>query len=522
MVIGEPRLVLPQGGHLKIGWVKLSLLSITISLVLASQLPAVVRTTNLILPGEQNPRTAMVQLFEWPWQDVAIECETYLGPNGFAAVHVSPPMEHLVWEKSPWWERYQPISYRLISRGGDEAEFRDMIERCSRAHVDVYVDVVLNHMAGIEEGIGHAGTRFTHYEYPGLYTYQDFHHCGRNGNDNIVNFSDAYELLNCELVNLADLATESPKVRSMLANYLNRLIDMGAKGFRIDAAKHMPAQDIKAILNLLTKKVYIFQELVISPGEPINALDYLPNGDITMFAYPFDVGRAFKHRHVDELQQVGFKNGYLASTDAIVFNEDHDLQRNADHQNEILTFTRDGELYRLANIFLLTWPYGYPRLFSGYSFDSFDQGPPVDDNRKTLPVLDRRTKNCRAPWLCEHRLRGMAAAAQFRNVTNSNFFYSDWWSNNYDQLAFGRGNLGFVVINLSQNPLQRTFQTSLPPGNYCNVVSESFDTQTHTCLSDFVVVSSNRTAKIIVKPLDAVIIHVAAPALRKVSLFIEH
>lgn len=34
-------------------------------------------------------RTGMVHLFEWKWEDIANECEQFLGPNGFAGVQVS-------------------------------------------------------------------------------------------------------------------------------------------------------------------------------------------------------------------------------------------------------------------------------------------------------------------------------------------------------------------------------------------------------------------------------------------------
>src|ERR1700755_939856 len=78
------------------------------------------------LPGG---KTAFVQLFEWKWTDVARECETFLGPKGFAAVQISPPEEH-AWVTSgdgapfPWWMRSQPVSYRLDrSRSGTRAEF---------------------------------------------------------------------------------------------------------------------------------------------------------------------------------------------------------------------------------------------------------------------------------------------------------------------------------------------------------------------------------------------------------------
>ncbi len=87
--------------------------------------------------GDDDLRTALVQLFEWRWDDVAVECETFLGPNGFAAVQVSPPNEHRLVVGAPWWQLYQPVSYRLGSRSGDRAGFEDMVRRCSDVGVKV-------------------------------------------------------------------------------------------------------------------------------------------------------------------------------------------------------------------------------------------------------------------------------------------------------------------------------------------------------------------------------------------------
>ena len=58
----------------------------------------------------------IVHLFEWRWDDVARECEEFLGPNGYAAVQVSPPVENHVIGDRPWFERYQPVSYQLRAR----------------------------------------------------------------------------------------------------------------------------------------------------------------------------------------------------------------------------------------------------------------------------------------------------------------------------------------------------------------------------------------------------------------------
>src|SRR5262249_38138057 len=153
--------------------------------------------------------TVYVHLFEWKWTDIAQECESFLGPEGYAAVQVSPPEEHIVAAGNPWWERYQPVSYRLQSRSGNRDEFAAMVRRCKAVGVDIYVDAVINHMTGVDSGVGIAGSSFTHYDYPGLYQTQDFHHCGRNGNDDISNYLDRFEVQTCELLNLADLNTGS-------------------------------------------------------------------------------------------------------------------------------------------------------------------------------------------------------------------------------------------------------------------------------------------------------------------------
>ncbi len=61
-------------------------------------------------------------------------------------------------------------------------------------------------MAGVESGTGVAGSSFTHYNYPGIYQTQDFHHCGLTKGDDIVDYSSRAQVQTCELVNLAEYA----------------------------------------------------------------------------------------------------------------------------------------------------------------------------------------------------------------------------------------------------------------------------------------------------------------------------
>jgi alpha-amylase len=91
--------------------------------------------------------------------DIANECENFLAPNGFAGVQVSPPSENTIISLSgnrPWWERYQPISYTLITRSGSQAAFADMTRRCNAVGVRIYIDLILNHMSATT-GVGTAG-----------------------------------------------------------------------------------------------------------------------------------------------------------------------------------------------------------------------------------------------------------------------------------------------------------------------------------------------------------------------------
>ncbi len=409
-----------------------------------------------------DTRTVFVQLFEWPWADVAEECEQYLGPNGFAAVQVSPPQEHAVYPNSPWWERYQPVSYRLESNGGTEREFRDMVARCHNAGVDVYADAVINHMSAMETGVGSGGTQFQKYAYPSLYSYDDFHHCGRNGNDRIVNYRDPYELRNCELLGLPDLDTGSARVQNVLAEYLNHLLDLGVAGFRLDAVKHMTPEDVRGILRRVHGAPYIVQEIIPGNGEPGYG-DYRGIGDVNVFDYAFNLAGAVRDGRLGD-----FFNAlpYMpASTDAVVFLENHDLQR-LDHAKYRLLSQRDNrDLYFLAETFLLTWPYGYPQLFSGFDFSDYDQGPPSGR------VLDSNHR-CRAGWTCEHRVPGIASLVKFRNATNARFYASNIWTDGRSKIAFSRGDLGFVAINFGAGPFTERVTTSLPPGVYCNILSD--------------------------------------------------
>lgn len=438
------------------------------------------------------PGDVFVQLFEWRWPDIAAECEKFLGPHGYAAVQVSPAQEHLTGPQ--WWTRYQPVSYQIASRGGTRAEFADMVRRCKAAGVDVYADAVINHMAQIGRGTGVAGSVYGEFDYPVPYGYDDFHHCGRNGNDSIASYQDLWEVQTCNLGTLPDLDTANPVVQAKIAAYLNDLLSLGVSGLRLDAAKHIAHGEVSAALALLDSRPFIFQEVIDWGTEAINAMDYLENGSVTEFKYPKAMFEAFVNGALDSLSGLGDDAGYLPPDKAIVFVDNHDLQRGHAGGDNILNY-KTGELYDLANIFMLGWPYGYPMVLSGYYFEDSDQGPPA-----SRPVEGGA---CTSGWVCEHRRPSRTGMVGFRKSTQG-LPVTNWQAFGGRVIAFGRGDRGFIVINASEESLDGTFATGMQGGDYCNIVVTGGVEK--DCPGSKIRVDDDGVLKVSVAPMSAVVI----------------
>ncbi|MFG2309635.1 alpha-amylase family protein [Streptomyces sp. NPDC048566] len=391
-------------------------------------------------------------LFEWKFDSVAKECTTTLGPAGYGYVQVSPPAEHI--QGSQWWTSYQPVSYRIAGRLGDATAFKNMINTCHAAGVKVVADTVVNHMSA-GSGTGTGGSSYSKYNYPGLYSSYDMDDCTAS----ITDYGNRANVQNCELVGLADLDTGEEYVRSTIAGYLNTLLGYGVDGFRIDAAKHIPAGDLANIKSRLTNpSAYWKQEVIYGAGEAVQPTEYTGNGDVQEFRYAYDLKRVFNNEKLAYLKNYGEGWGYLNSSGAAVFVDNHDTERNGSTLNY-----KSGANYMLANVFMLAYPYGAPDINSGYEWSNADAGPP---NGGTVNAC------WQDGWKCQHAWPEIKAMVAFRNATRGQGL-SNWWDNGNNAIAFGRGSKGFVAVNHENSSLSRTYQTSLAAGTYCNVQNNS-------------------------------------------------
>ena len=344
------------------------------------------------------PKPVYVNLFEWQYTDIAQECTKFLGPMGFGAVQISVPSEAIA-NNGHWYERYQPVSYKLDSRLGTRAELQTMVSTCRTAGVAIYADVAANHMAN-GTGTGESGLSYQragNYPVAG-YTAADFH------SECAVDDNSAQSIHDC-WIGLPDLKTDTTNVRTKLGNYLKDLLSLGVAGFRVDAEKHIPANDMVAILNIAGNvnattgaafgmtKPWITGEIrgFSAIGQPERNV-YFSFGSVNEFQYEDLLRKAFDHRgsNIASLRgqlpvNISENNPFhvFASADASVFVCNHDGER----RNECMN-GEYGKMFNLGNVFMLAYPYGQPQLQSGFKIP----GPPGDGAGQKAQVLVPGTK----------------------------------------------------------------------------------------------------------------------------------
>ena len=310
----------------------------------------------------------------------------------------------------------------------------------------------------------------------------------------VTDYTSAANVQDCELLSLPDLNTGLASVRQKLAGYLVALARMGVAGFRIDAAKHIQQVEEDQIFAIVDSTMkaesrpipYYFLEVSTGAGEALGPHDFFGEAyssggaaDITEFTFT-GVGNKFlgiNGEHISQLNPNGPPGGQFSaqawglipSDKAVAFLQNHDTQ----HQGGISY--RDGQVFRLANVWMLAQPYGYPSILSAYAFirpTQNDMGPPSDAAGNTLNVTCAFSLETAVvgQWVCEHRDRYIASMVGFRKYvagTDTNH----WWDDNANAIAFSRGDRGFVAINRESAAVTATVPTGLTTGTYCDLLT---------------------------------------------------
>lgn len=142
---------------------------------------------------------------------------------------------------------------------------------------------------------------------------------------------------------------------------------------------------------------------------------------------------------------------------------------------------------------MLAHSYGTSRIMSSFAFDSFNDSPPSDSEGGLLSPTINPDGTCGNGWVCEHRWRQIYNMVRFRVVANMTDV-NNWWDNGGNQIAFCRGQAGFIAINNDKFDLNADLFTCLPSGTYCDIISGNLEN--NSCTGKIVKVNNDGKALI--------------------------
>ena len=460
-----------------------------------------------------------VQLFQWKFTDIASEC-TFLANNGYSYVQTSPVQEHIYNIGHPiydtyWYNSYAPIGYNIGNRLGSLTEFQLMVSTCNSLGVAVVVDVVLNHLSttGTHDS-GGFGSSQSWSAVSGSINFPDPVYGNAQTHNSIcsssTDYSSLWNIWNCQLLGLVDIATETTTCQTSIKNFLNTLIGYGVSGFRVDAAKSIVPDDLGKIFTSLNnipsgpykgQRPFYAQEIYDFAYNGTNAYEgtYAPYytypslGRIIDFTFSQNVGQAFRNLNGQTTDLLGGivynnQNSRLTTTKIVNIVENHDLARNQ-YGNQYFALSRLNNAwnYKQAVAFNILYPYGVSTIHSDYVFSyatgNNDETPlmnPVSQSTgMVLPVGTITNNICPSAYMCQHRWSDVFSLVQVRNymysgLTNpSPYIVSNGAGSN--QIWFNVTGKGLVVINSAQGTQAQqsliiNLNAGLPAGKYCNMV----------------------------------------------------
>lgn len=190
----------------------------------------------------ENPGT-ILQAFSWTTSKVQQELD-HIKAAGFNAVQLSPlqPIGGGSSTNDCWYMVYQPIGFTVANSGenplGTKASLQSLTAAAKEKGIDIYVDVVANHLAG--NGNGGLNNMVASRENI-IYSNNLIHNVG---NFDGSQHGDNVQMIVQGAIGMPDLKTEDSRVQLRVISLLKEYIDCGVTGFRFDAAKHIEtAQD---------------------------------------------------------------------------------------------------------------------------------------------------------------------------------------------------------------------------------------------------------------------------------------
>jgi len=423
----------------------------------------------------QTPTEDETILHAWTWsldtiaanmKDIAEAGYTYVQTSPVQTCYVGDGGGMALFSKEgdpvqgKWYYYYQPTDWQIGNYMlGTRDDFRNMCDSARMYGVKVIVDVLPNHTA-----IDHKAVL------PNLDNavggHENLYHA--NGFKPITDYNDRTQCTTGEMGGLPDVNTENPDFQYYYLQYVNDLINLGARGFRYDTAKHIGVpsdpldpkakrnnfwdvvtgrESVKGLTVLMPDSLYIYGEVLQDKNVPEK--EYGKYMDMTASAYGHSLRDALRAHKVNEKLLTDWEH-QLTPDRLVTWVESHDTYCNA-HESADMT----DEQMRMGWVFLTARQHGRPLFYSR----------PAGSTRENYWGNNR----IGARGNDEFKHPEVAAVNKFRKAMHGQA-EEIMTSKDGAVVEICRGNSGAAVINLATDKQKVKIATTLPDGSYADAV----------------------------------------------------
>lgn len=380
----------------------------------------------------------------------------YVGDGGGMALF-SQPGDSIM---GKWYYYYQPTDWKIGNYMlGDRDSFKAMCDSAYKYGVKVIVDVLPNHTA-----IDHKAVL------PGLDNavggHDNLYHA--NGFTEIKDYNDRLQCTTGQMGGLPDVNTENPDFQYYYLQYVNDLINLGARGFRYDTAKHigLPSDPLDA-----KSKRNNFWEIATGK-EGVHGLSMLMPDSIYIY------GEVLQDKNTKETE-------YAEYFDQTASSYGHALREAlsaADAKNHDITAWH----HPVAPEHLVSWVESHDTYCNNHesaslSDDQIRAGWTILASRRGGRPLfySRPAGSTRQNYWGNNRIGARGNDEFFHPEVVAANYFRDKMSGQPEQITVsdkgqvvqvGRGTAGASLVNLSDKKIKIKMPTALPDGKYTDAV----------------------------------------------------
>lgn len=422
-------------------------------------------------PNFTNTET-ILHVWSWNFPTIA-ENMKQIADAGFTMIQTSPVnacfspeggnIKILDEKEGNWYHYYQPTDWTIGNNiVGTEQQMKEMLDSAKKYDVRVLVDVLPNHTAfnidlvtdEFYKAVGGRDKMFHTHGLEGIQDYNDRVQCTHQG-----------------VGGLPDVNTENPLFQKYYMEFVNRLVNMGVRGFRYDTAKHIGVHSDPVDTEAGVKE-NDFWDVATGRKEVLGVSLAIPYD--SLFVY----GEVLQDRNVPEEEYAGYF-GQTASTYGHVLREV--LAKGSAKDHDLLSW-----YHRAAPEYLTTWVESHDTYCNANESASL-----TDDQIRTgwvfltarqngTPLFYSRPMNSTRDNFFGDNLLGARGNDEFFHpeVVAVNKFRQSMKgqvedvriSEDGEVVVVGRGDKGAAVINFATEDNAVQIPVSLPDGEYMDQV----------------------------------------------------